>query len=58
MKIDEEGCEAAAYTVISVEAGAALPEAVVPFTLDAPFVFAVTGVDGLPLFVGLVNQPE
>ena len=58
VKIDEEGCEAAAYTVISVEAGAALPEAVVPFTLDAPFVFAVTGVDGLPLFVGLVNQPE
>lgn len=58
VKIDEEGCEAAAYTVISVEAGAALPEAVVPFTLDEPFVFAVTGVDGLPLFVGLVNQPE
>lgn len=58
VKIDEEGCEAAAYTVISVEAGAAPPEAVVSFTLDDPFVFAITGVDGLPLFVGLVNQPE
>ena len=33
------------------------PEDEIDFTLDKPFVFAITGIDGLPLFVGLVNQP-
>ena len=27
------------------------------FVLDRPFLFAITGYDGLPLFVGVVNQP-
>ena len=57
--IDEEGVEAAAYTVIvapgSAEPGE-LPEDYY-FTLDRPFLFAITGTDGLPLFVGVVNQP-
>ena len=58
VKIDEDGCEAAAYTVLDVEATAMLgPEDEIDFTLDKPFVFAITGIDGLPLFVGLVNQP-
>ena len=34
------------------------PEDEIDFTLDKPFVFAITGIDGLPLFVGLVNQPN
>ena len=59
VKIDEDGCEAAAYTVLGVEATAMLgPEEEIDFTLDEPFVFAITGIDGLPLFVGLVNQPN
>ena len=59
MKIDEDGCEAAAYTVLDVEATAMLgPEEEIDFTLDKPFVFAITGIDGLPLFIGLVNQPN
>ena len=59
VKIDEDGCEAAAYTVLGVEATAMLgPEEEIDFTLDKPFVFAITGIDGLPLFVGLVNQPN
>ena len=58
VKIDEDGCEAAAYTVLAVEATAMMgPEDEIDFTLDEPFVFAITGIDGLPLFVGLVNQP-
>ena len=58
VKIDEDGCEAAAYTVLAPEATAMMgPEDEIDFTLDCPFVFAITGVDGLPLFVGLVNQP-
>lgn len=57
VKIDEDGCEAAAYTILSVcETAAMPPEEVVEFTLDEPFVFAITGIDGLPLFVGIVNE--
>ena len=56
--IDEEGCTAAAFTVIMAEAGAAAPpEDEVDFTLDRPFLFCITGDSGLPLFVGVVNYP-
>ena len=59
MKVDEEGCEAAAYTVVMVEAGGAMPpDDEVDFTLDRPFLFAVTGDSDLPLFTGVVNQPN
>ena len=59
VKIDEDGCEAAAYTILGVEETAMMgPEDEIDFTLDNPFVFAITGIDGLPLFVGLVNQPN
>lgn len=57
VKIDEDGCEAVAYTILAVDETAAMPpEEVVEFRLDEPFVFAITGIDGLPLFVGVVNQ--
>ena len=59
VKVDEEGCEAAAYTVMMVgPTSAAPPNDEVDFTLDRPFLFAVTGDSGLPLFVGTVNQPN
>lgn len=59
VKIDEEGCEGAAYTVImSFPAGAPLPEVkVIDFVLDRPFVFVVSSQDSLPLFAGVVNAP-
>lgn len=56
--IDEEGVTAAAYTVMMAAGAAAPPEEEVDFTLNRPFVFAITGVDGLPLFVGVVHQPQ
>ena len=57
VKIDEDGCEAAAYTILSVCKTAAMPpEEIVEFKLDEPFLFAITGADGLPLFAGIVNQ--
>ena len=56
--IDEEGVTAAAYTVMMMAGSAAPPEEEVDFTLDRPFVFAITGTDGLPLFVGVVHQPQ
>ncbi len=57
VRIDEEGCEAAAFTVIGTPNAAMPPDEKIDFTLDRPFLFAITGADGLPLFVGIVNTP-
>lgn len=58
VKIDEEGCEAAAFTAMMAEGAAMPPEEQIDFVLDRPFVFAITaGTAQLPLFVGVVNQP-
>lgn len=56
--IDEEGCKAAAYTVMLM-AGAAAPREMdeTDFVVDRPFLFVITGAGGLPLFVGVVNTP-
>ncbi|MDE7311126.1 MAG: hypothetical protein K2N87_05820 [Eubacterium sp.] len=58
VKIDEEGCSAAAYTVIAAD-GAGIPESEeeVDFVLNRPFLFVITGASEQPLFVGVVNQP-
>ena len=55
--VDEEGVVAAAYTVLAMSGGGMPPEDEIDFTLDRPFLFAVTGAQDLPLFVGVVNQP-
>ncbi len=57
VKIDEDGCEAAAYTIMAKDAGSAPPKDEVDMVLDRPFIFAITGKDGLPRFVGIVNNP-
>lgn len=59
VSIDEAGVTGATYTILDMRAGGGppAPEREVDFTLDRPFLFAVTGPDGLPLFVGIVNQP-
>lgn len=55
--VDEEGCIAAAYTVVHVYKG--IPEAQneLDFILNRPFLFVITSRDQLPLFAGVVNQP-
>lgn len=55
--IDEEGCTAAAFTVIQACGGAMPPKEEVDFVLDRPFIFVLTSMDGLPLFTGVVNNP-
>lgn len=58
VRIDEEGVEAAAFTVLAPGDGAAAePEREIYFTLDRPFLFAISSRDDLPLFAGAVNQP-
>jgi serine protease inhibitor len=54
--IDEKGVTGAAYT-LSLRGMGAPPDEIVDFILDRPFLFVVQGHDGLPLFVGIVNQP-
>ena len=56
--IDEEGCTAAAFTVIDVDSEG-IPGKVeeLHFTLDRPFLFIISSRDNLPLFSGIVNEP-
>ncbi|MGN0507050.1 MAG: serpin family protein [Lachnospiraceae bacterium] len=58
VKIDEEGCTAAAYTVMMSARAGMPPEETVDFVLDRPFLFVITGTDNVPLFIGIVNQPQ
>ncbi|MBQ9814550.1 MAG: serpin family protein [Lachnospiraceae bacterium] len=55
VKIDEEGCEAAAYTVMAMCGAAMPPQEEVDFVLDRPFIFVIKDSSNLPLFVGIVN---
>ena len=58
VKIDEEGCEAAAFTILLAEpASAQPPNEEIDFVLDRPFMFVITNDCGLPLFIGTVNRP-
>ena len=60
LKVDEEGSEAAAVTMIAFECAAAMPRPKVPFVMEVnrPFVFAIRHVStGLVLFLGLVSNP-
>lgn len=59
IKIDEEGCEGAAYTVImTFPTSPPQPEVkVIDFVLDRPFMLVVSSQDNLPLFAGIVNEP-
>lgn len=57
VSIDEEGMTAAAYIVLDWGAGAAAPpEETMDFVLDRPFVFVIER-EGIPMFLGMVNQP-
>jgi serpin B len=57
ISIDEKGCEAAAYTQIDF-VGAARIEGNAEMILDRPFIFAIIHNDGLPVFIGTVNDPS
>lgn len=55
--IDEEGCTAAAFTLMLMGGGSMQPLEEVDFVLNRPFLFVITSETGLPLFTGIVNQP-
>lgn len=58
VKIDEEGCEAAAFTVFGVETTAMLSPEEVDLTFDRPFLFSIAADGEQTLFAGIVNQPQ
>lgn len=59
IKVDEDGCEAAAYTVIMMKETAFISDErkVYDFILDKPFLVVIRSNSDLPLFVGVVNNP-
>ena len=57
VRIDEEGCEAAAFTVIMLEKAMYMEQERAAFILDRPFIFAIRGASGAALFTGIVNEP-
>lgn len=58
MAIDEQGVEAAAYTIIEMTPTSAHPTEPVEIVFDRPFMVQLEDVNGLVLFVGWVNVIE
>lgn len=59
VKVDEQGVEAAAVTLMADNAGAAPPEdsAICVMDLDRPFIFLIKA-ENTVLFVGVVENPK
>lgn len=55
--IDENGAEAAAYTMIDI-CGTGAPTDRAEMILNRPFIYAITANDGTPLFVGICSNPS
>ena len=53
IKVDNKGVEAAAYTIIEVDKSIGRD---VTLTLNHPFAYCISERNGLPLFVGVVNE--
>ena len=55
--IDEDGVTAASYIILNFGPGAAaMPDEIIDFILDRPFLFAIEN-QSIPLFIGAVNNP-
>lgn len=54
VRVDEKGVEGAAFTLIAM--GTTESSKPIGFTVDRPFIFVITGEDGTPMFIGVVNQ--
>ena len=60
VKVDEEGVEAAAVTIITMDCTSAMPPMdpeICVMDLDRPFLFVIRTQD-VPLFIGVVNQVQ
>ena len=57
--MDEEGCEAAAFTAIVIAPNCAPPPEyeTVEFNLNRPFMYYISDSAGTPIFMGVINDP-
>jgi serpin B len=58
ISIDEVGCEAASYVEIEGEVADEPSEDVIQMALSRPFVFAILSENDVPLFLGVVSNPN
>ena len=59
IRVDEKGCEGSAYTVITLATIAPLPpDRRVDFTLNRPFFYYVSDKNGIPVFAGIIDNPN
>ena len=59
LKVDEKGCEGAAYTLITIETTApAPPDRHVNFKLDRPFFYYIADKNEIPVFAGIIDNPN
>lgn len=58
--VNEDGVEAASWSMAGMEAGEAMPEEipVVEMNLNRPFLYLITAQDGSNLFLGVVQNPQ
>jgi len=56
--VDEQGVKAASYIEIPGAGAAMPPEEIIDFILDRPFLFVLADTSGIPLFTGVVNNPD
>lgn len=56
VKIDENGVEGAAYTVLGLCGSSMPPEEEMDFVIDRPFYFVIASPDGSILFAGIVRD--
>ena len=58
VSVDENGVEAAAYTAITINTTAAIEDnESIELKLNRPFIFIVQSNEGIPLFIGVVQNP-
>jgi len=57
LKIDEEGAEGAAYTMILAGTTSAPQYDYAELILDRPFIVVLTNTDNVPIFFGIVHNP-
>lgn len=60
LKVNEEGLEGAAYTIMAIVAGhhEHIEQEKRDIVFDEPFIFSIEDDSGIPFFTGVVNEPE
>lgn len=56
LSLDENGIKAASYTVMGIARCSLLPEEIIEFNLNRPFILALTNEDNAVLFMGIINN--